>query len=61
MYLDTEKWEFKYLKMHESQFNDFCLVYPAGKYIVTLAQNNQLSSWEVKTGVAVSDNVWQLP
>lgn len=53
MKMNIEKWEFRYITIHDSQFNDFCLVYPTGKYIVTLALNNLLSSWEVASGVMV--------
>lgn len=44
---------FEYISNNESRFDDFCLVYPIGKHIVTLAHNNQLSSWEVATGKLV--------
>lgn len=50
LHFDNDNWTFKYIQYYESKFNDLCLVYPIGKYIVTLAQNKQLTTWEIANG-----------
>lgn len=56
MKLHIDKWEINPVKIRQSHYDNFCLVYPLGKYVVTLAQNNLLSSWDIHTGLIVSSN-----
>lgn len=50
---DNDKVTFIYRKTNETRFNDFCLIYPAGQIVVTLAHNDEISSWAVADGVKV--------
>lgn len=47
---------FGLLKHHESCFDDFCMIYPMGQYIVTLAQNSEVASWEIASGKMVTSS-----
>ncbi|XP_044262211.1 cilia- and flagella-associated protein 43 [Tribolium madens] len=42
--------DFKYVKINESQFDDFCLVYPTGEYLLALTHNHMVNSYKVATG-----------
>lgn len=48
--LDSTTLTFSYIKRGETRFNDFCLIYPTGETVVTLAHNNELSSWATADG-----------
>ncbi|KAJ8944589.1 hypothetical protein NQ318_006002 [Aromia moschata] len=46
--------EMTYLKHHDTNFNDFCLIYPTGEHIVALRVHKFLAVYEVATGKVVN-------
>ncbi|RZB40350.1 WD repeat-containing protein 96 [Asbolus verrucosus] len=46
--------DFKFVKRNESGFNDFCLIYPTGQYVMALCHNNTLNLYRVSTGDPIS-------
>lgn len=46
--------EFKWIKRNESVFNDFCLVYPTGEYLLALSHSHRINCYKVSTGEIVS-------
>ncbi|XP_022907276.2 cilia- and flagella-associated protein 43 isoform X1 [Onthophagus taurus] len=50
LYFDNHLNDFVTLREHESFFNDFCILYPVGEIIVTMARNQEITAWEVSTG-----------
>jgi hypothetical protein len=45
--------EFKYVKQHETQFDDFCLIYPTGQYLLAMVQERTVNLYKITTGELV--------